>query len=242
MSYIDQSDYKKLLANFTKGNEKQVLQENYIDLVPINSLRETKPIDMSANWAKYPEAMYEIEEAELSKKQQKIAAMADPTDKITGADFAAMKKDEGFVGEDEEMAPGVQRDKAYGVHRDNQILLQLVKDIAKKNNYSKEQMLSTATKFGASEEVISQIEQMFPSTPTDVREGFYGDGPHATGETIQVKEGNRDFNKLSVDERKQLEEYIKSVKTIKQEIGKLLEKASISESGNNTELTMAVPE
>ena len=81
MSYIDPSQYNQLLKNFAKGTPKQILSENYIDLRPVGSLDE-----YASN----------MEEADLSPKQQKIARMAPPEDKITGADFAAMKKDEGM--------------------------------------------------------------------------------------------------------------------------------------------------
>jgi len=94
MSYVDQSNYSNILKNFAKGTAKGILQENYIDLMPINSLSEySNAMVMSTNDAKYPGSM---EEADLSPKQQKIARMAPPKDKITGADFAAMKKDEGI--------------------------------------------------------------------------------------------------------------------------------------------------
>lgn len=100
MSYIDQSNYKDLLNKFAEGTQKQKLQENYIDLRPINSLAEySSPMVMSTNDAKYAGSM---EEADLSPKQKKIAAAAPPEDKITGADFAAMKKDkkdEGLYGD-----------------------------------------------------------------------------------------------------------------------------------------------
>ena len=94
MSYIDPSQYNQLLKNFAKGTPKQILSENYIDLRPVGSLDEyASNMVMSTNDAKYPGSM---EEADLSPKQQKIARMAPPEDKITGADFAAMKKDEGM--------------------------------------------------------------------------------------------------------------------------------------------------
>jgi len=95
MNYIDPSQYNQLLKNFAKGTTKQKLQENYVDLRPINTLSEDKPTKMDHINATYPGAK-EMEEADLSPKQQKIARMAPPEDKITGADFAAMKKNEGL--------------------------------------------------------------------------------------------------------------------------------------------------
>ncbi len=139
MNYIDQAEYNKLVQNFGKQAPKEVLKEGYVDLMPINLL-----------------------EKELSDKQKKIAAAAPPEDKITGADFAALKAK-----------------KEEGLHLGK-----------------------------------------------------------ATGPTITAIEGKHDFSKLSVDERKQLKEYIESTKTIKQEINKLLEKARMTEGGDTTGLVM----
>lgn len=49
--------------------------------------------------------------------------------------------------------------------------------------------------------------------------------------------GVADFTKLSVDERKQLREYISTVRTVEAEIKKLVEKAKMQE-GDTTGLTM----
>ena len=156
MSYIDHSEYSDLLKNFAKGTKKSLLQENYIDLRPINSLREEKPTKMSHISSTYPGAT-EMEEAALSPKQKKIAAAAPPEDKITGADFAAMKKDE----------------------------------------------------------------------------GLYADGPHVTGQTIQTTEG-LNLENLSQDERNELKAYVESIRTTKNAIKELLEKAkSVKQEGGN---------
>jgi len=107
MSYIDQSDYKSLLNKFAEGTQKQKLQENYVDLRPINTfegaITSFGNITSLAPTYKEYDGMRSMEEAEqeLSPKQKKIAAAAPPEDKITGADFAAMKKgkkDEGLYG------------------------------------------------------------------------------------------------------------------------------------------------
>ena len=216
MSYIDQSSYSDILKKFAEGSKKQKLQENYIDLRPINSLHEELPTKMSHIYAKYPEGMYEseMEEGEmpgtagdelaqkmkeqghdkeavidflvhkkhmeqgvaedivdrvfgsvgetkqqLSPKQKKIASMAPPEDKITGADFAAMRK-------------------------------------GKKD------------------------------------EGLYGDGPKLTGPSGYKLEN------LSLEERTQLKEYIQAVKTTEKAIQELLEKAKTPRmEANNTNLT-----
>lgn len=62
----------------------------------------------------------------------------------------------------------------------------------------------------------------------------------ATGQTIITKEGSDyNFSVLSQTEREQLTEYIKSFKTIKEEINKLVGKArGVEEGGDNTNLVM----
>lgn len=69
------------------------------------------------------------------------------------------------------------------------------------------------------------------------KEGIHLGEP--TGPTATTVEGKHDFKQLSVEERKQLKGLIESTKTIKQEINKLLEKARMSEGGNNTNLTLS---
>lgn len=49
-----------------------------------------------------------------------------------------------------------------------------------------------------------------------------------------------DFTKLTVDERKQLKEYIGSYKTIKAEIAKLVDKASVTEGGDTTGKVLSI--
>lgn len=61
MEYISRTEYNDLLKKFAQGSTKQTLQENYIDLRPINSLQEESPTKMSHIYAKYPEAMEEAE-------------------------------------------------------------------------------------------------------------------------------------------------------------------------------------
>ena len=145
MSYIDQSDYKGLLNKFAQGTQKQKLQENYVDLRPINTF-EGAITSLAPAYKEY-DGMRSMEEAEqeLSPKQRKIAAAAPPEDEITGADFAAMKKDK--------------------------------KD-----------------------------------------EGLYGDGPMLAPTGYQLEN-------LSIEERKELKDYVQAVQTTKKAIKELLEKA-----------------
>lgn len=68
----------------------------------------------------------------------------------------------------------------------------------------------------------------------------------ATGQTVVTNEDQAPygFGVLSPDERKQLKEYIESIKTIKKEIAKLTAKAGkkFTEGGDRTGLTMPVSE
>lgn len=78
------------------------------------------------------------------------------------------------------------------------------------------------------------------------REGLNPDPMQATGPTVNTVEENSisnppmGFDALSPDEKKQLKEYIESVKTIKKEITKLAAKAGkkIKEGGDMTGLVM----
>jgi hypothetical protein len=97
MSYIDQSDYKSLLNKFAQGTQKQMLQENYIDLRPINSLAEySSPMVMSTNDAKYAGSMEEAEGVGMNSVKNGF----DKNPKVTKADFIpAAKKNEGLYGD-----------------------------------------------------------------------------------------------------------------------------------------------
>lgn len=59
----------------------------------------------------------------------------------------------------------------------------------------------------------------------EMKEGLHTPPLQATGQTIQQVEGLNRFSVLSPTERDQLAEYIRSVKTIKEEISKLVSKA-----------------
>lgn len=217
MSYIDQSDYKSLLNKFAQGTQKQKLQENYIDLMPINSLHETKPTEtafLNAQGSqKYPEAMYEVE--------------VDDSTNDAGIDNSK---------------------KIFVKQKDDHILLTLLKDLAKQFGHSGAKILSLATKFGASPELLAKLKDEFGQDassevkeaggvgmnsikngfdknpkvtkadfiPAKKNEGLYGDGPHATGYQLQ---------NLSLDQRNELKAYVESIKTTKQAIEELLEKA-----------------
>lgn len=162
MSYIDQSDYKSLLNKFAQGTQKQKLQENYVDLRPINNLAEySSPMVMSTNDAKYAGSMEEAEGVGMNS----IKNGFDKNPKVTKADFIPAKN-----------------------------------------------------------------------------EGLYGDGPEATGQTIQTVEGHS-LGNLSLDERTQLKEYIQAVKATQKAIQELLQKAKAPkmEGGDNTNLTLPDP-
>ena len=75
-----------------------------------------------------------------------------------------------------------------------------------------------------------------PADGSKQEEGIHLD--KVTGPTTTTVEGRYDFKALSPDEREQLKEYINSIKTIKAEVKKLMEKATIVEGGNTTDLVM----
>jgi len=85
---------------------------------------------------------------------------------------------------------------------------------------------------GYDEDFIPDLLHDLKRSEGDMEEGLHMPPLQATGQTIQtVEEVTNETNPpygfpvLSPDERKQLADYIKSVKTIKSEIAKLLEKA-----------------
>lgn len=73
------------------------------------------------------------------------------------------------------------------------------------------------------------------------REGMHTPPLQATGPTVDVTEETSGFSTLTPDERKQLKEYIESVKTIQKEIARLVGKAGKkvkAEGGDMTGLVM----
>ena len=164
MNYIDPAEYSELLKTFAKGTKKGMLQENYIDLRPINSLQEDMPTKMSHIYAKYPDSM---EEAEVKNPG-----------KYAGGPRAKFDKDGDGVPDGADKHP-TDGSKHEGLH------------------------------LGA-----------------------------VTGPTIQTVEG-RTLENLSIDERTQLKEYIRSLKTIKGAIKELLDKAKgMRSEGDTTGLIM----
>ena len=94
---------------------------------------------------------------------------------------------------------------------------------------------------GVDPKLASEIAAQYHSK---VKEGLNPDPLQPTGPSLPENSGNG-YSSLTPDERKQLKEYIESVKTIKQEIAKLVSKAGkkVKEGkigGNRTGLTMPV--
>lgn len=229
MSYIDQSDYKRLLNKFAQGTQKQKLQENYVDLMPINSLQETKPTEMgflnAQGSQKYADAMYEVE--------------VDNSTEDTGVDNSK---------------------KIFVKQKDDYILLTLLRDLAKQFGHSGAKVLSLAVKFGASPELLTKLKNEFGQDassevkeagdvgmnsikngfdknpkvtkadfiPAKKNEGLYGDGPHTTGYQLE---------NLSLEEKKELKDYVDSIKITKKAIQELLAKAKAPkmEGGDTTD-------
>ena len=84
-----------------------------------------------------------------------------------------------------------------------------------------------------------RFDQMYPDDPGPF-EGLNPAPLQAIGQTIMRKEStDYNFSVLSQTERDQLKEYIKSLKTIKEEINKLMGKAKgVEEGGDMTNLLM----
>ena len=80
---------------------------------------------------------------------------------------------------------------------------------------------------GYDEDFIPDLLQALKDSERDMEEGLHMPPLQATGPTVGVTEDQAPFgfSVLSPDERKQLKEYINSMKTIKKEIAGLLEKA-----------------
>lgn len=234
MSYIDQSDYKNLLNKFAKGTQKQKLQENYVDLMPINSLQETKPTEMgflnAQGSQKYADAMYEVE--------------VDNSTEDTGVDdskkiFVKQKDDYILLTLLRDLA------KQFG-HSGAKVL-----SLAVKFGASPELLAKLKNEFGqdASSEVkeagdvgMNSVKNGFDKNPKVTKadfipaakknEGLYGDGPHVSGQTMEgLSLGN-----LSLEERTELKNYVDSIKTTKKAIKELLEKAKAPkmEGGDTT--------
>ena len=96
MSYIDQSDYKSLLNKFAQGTQKQKLQENYVDLKPINTFEGA--ITSFAPAYKEYDNMRSMEEAG-GVGMNSVKNGFDKNPKVTKADFIPAKKNEGLYGD-----------------------------------------------------------------------------------------------------------------------------------------------
>ncbi len=72
----------------------------------------------------------------------------------------------------------------------------------------------------------------------DMEEGLNSAPFQATGPTIQTVEAKHDVTKLKAEERDQLKQYIETIRTVKEEISKMLNKTKMKEGGDNTNLIM----
>lgn len=72
----------------------------------------------------------------------------------------------------------------------------------------------------------------------DVEEGLNPAPFQATGPTIQTVETKHNIAKLKSEERDQLKQYIETIRTVKEEISKMLNKTKMKEGGDNTNLIM----
>jgi hypothetical protein len=72
----------------------------------------------------------------------------------------------------------------------------------------------------------------------DMEEGLNPAPFQATGPTIQTVEAKHNIAKLKAEERDQLKQYIETIRTVKEEISKMLNKTKMKEGGDNTNLIM----
>jgi len=108
-------------------------------------------------------------------------------------------------------------------------IIKAIGEVMKELGYAQREI---SYSLGYDEDFIPDLLHDLKRSEGDMEEGLHMPPLQATGQTIQtVEEVTNEtnppygFSVLSPDERKQLAEYIKSVKTIKSEIAKLLEKA-----------------
>jgi hypothetical protein len=71
-----------------------------------------------------------------------------------------------------------------------------------------------------------------------IEEGLNPAPFQATGPTIQTVETKHNVAKLKPEERDQLKQYVETIKTVKEEISKMLNKTKMKEGGDNTNLIM----
>lgn len=86
MEYISRTDYNDLLKKFAQGSTKQTLQENYIDLRPINSLQEEAEVVNPGKYAGGPRSHFDKDGDGVPDGADK-----NPTD--------GSKKEEGLYGD-----------------------------------------------------------------------------------------------------------------------------------------------
>ena len=72
----------------------------------------------------------------------------------------------------------------------------------------------------------------------DMEEGLNPAPFQATGPTIQTVETKHNVARLKPEERDQLKQYVETIRTVKEEISKMLNKTKMKEGGDNTNLIM----
>lgn len=72
----------------------------------------------------------------------------------------------------------------------------------------------------------------------DMEEGLNPAPFQATGPTIQTVEEKHNLSKLAPQERDQLKQYVETIRTVKEEISKMLSKTKMKEGGDMTNLVM----
>lgn len=91
---------------------------------------------------------------------------------------------------------------------------------------------------GGSHEAAKQVVDLIKKQSGGMGEGINLPSTQATGQTIVANETKRDLSKLAPEEKDQLKQYIESIKTIKEEIKKMVNKTGMKEGGDMTNLVM----
>ena len=239
MEYISHSDYTKMLSNFGKETPKGMLKEAI----------ENEGNAFTAALAKTPKGgKFKVDGEVIKDKSNYDAPVKENEDALRGIldNLAARLKGQSLPYEKlEQIAAALQNQKyqvnarflqdflknhGVSVQEGTESAPHTALDIAmrmQKQGYDIDAIEALLMKKGMSAESIEDALEAISKVKT--REGLNlpSPGMKATGQTIAANEGDQlnRFSTLSPPERDQLKSNIEALKTIKQEIAKLLEKA-----------------
>ena len=87
-------------------------------------------------------------------------------------------------------------------------------------------------------DAVDDKEAEEDETDNGIEEGLNSAPLQATGPTIQTVEEKHNLSKLAPQERDQLKQYVETIRTVKEEISKMLGKTKMKEGGDMTNLVM----